>query len=1376
VAQKLYVGFALYSPPPSWLMNRKNCFRTVISSLAIFWASLISTKSLLAQTSVYWDINGVTAGAGGAAPAGEWNATNQFWNTNADGLSGTIAAWTPGVIAIFSAGADATGAYTVGVTGTHNIRGLTFQEGTVTLQGGTLNLAAASTINVAESLSATLDAMSLTGNFALTKDGKGRLKLTGATTNSFTGNFRLGSGTVELATTGGNALGMGNIHIESTFGASGNVNSVTLQLMAADQISDTAHVTVVSRQYRAALFDLNGFQETVGGLTIVGVTGTNNIGVKTGADGVLTVKGDINLHNDRGGSTGNSVRDVLITGTGSRTSVQADSGILDLGGDIRTITVQSRAATLYGSDDATIETTIRNGGIIKAGGQKLILLGTNIYSSGTTISEGTLQLGVGGTTGSIIGDVVNNAFLEFNRSNAYTFAGEISGTGAVNKLGAGILTLSGTNAYTGLTTVMNGSLELQMLGTAGALTGTNVGTNAVIALGDSTANVGLIYKGAGETTDKVLRLAGTTGNVTLTAAGTGAVVFQNALDVSGEGDKTLILTGTNTDANALMGGISDATGGGVTSLQKTGTGTWVLGGANSYTGTTTVNGGTLRLTGAGTISQSALVIQNGNIDVAGAQNVILNGDPDVQLDTKELISYALMMGGGSAGSEATLTIGNDRTLTLNSHVAYSASGNNLGASINGGTLHLGDGVRVFTIQDSSNGDPDLTISSQITAGADTTLMKAGPGRLALTQGMEVNELLVNMGRLDLGGSVNVVSNSLLLGYSNTASLIYSTPGGQLSVGSGSTDTLDIGVNSGVQGYSYGLPSGIMDLRGSSSFTANVGMVSIGVNPHHATNNPINPPPPGLNGATSTTLAAPSGNLVYLPTNSSIIASTSFVMGDAISASVGALPDTHWVEFGEGESTVRTPSMYIGYRKASATVTIREGGSLHIQGVADNARSDLYIGYNAVNTAIAGVSRMEFINGTLTANLRNLVVGWKSGVSGAAGSSTARLTLGEGDHDVDVSGKITLGYVAGNHATVSSFGDGTLNMAAGNLTVAGNVELAMLVATDAAATNPNFASRGTLNLTGGTFTVNGNVITTADALNRNTATVNLDGGTLDMTEGSIGAANALITFNVHSGGLRGLAEYNGGIPLIKTTEGLLTLGGVNSYTGGTVINGGTLEVLVGSRTGVGNTTVNGAGAVLAGEGTVSANALLTLGNIRPGENGGEARGMLTFANDLTLNAAPGSASTLQLGIKGATGIADLSVYAVSQIPDAYDFTSYNSETPNLGDHDLVRVQGSLTWNEGTQLVVEDEGVSYAYGQVFNLLDWNGLLGGGPSLTSLSSEGGVVNAFLTLPSLSGTGFSWDLSLFSQHGVLVVVPEPGRAVLMLLGLGLVGLRRRR
>ncbi len=69
------------------------------------------------------------------------------------------------------------------------------------------------------------------------------------------------------------------------------------------------------------------------------------------------------------------------------------------------------------------------------------------------ISAGLLQLGAGGTTGAIVGNVVNNAAFAINRSNNFTFAGVISGTGTFQQLGTGMTTFTGDNTYTGGTTI-----------------------------------------------------------------------------------------------------------------------------------------------------------------------------------------------------------------------------------------------------------------------------------------------------------------------------------------------------------------------------------------------------------------------------------------------------------------------------------------------------------------------------------------------------------------------------------------------------------------------------------------------------------------------------------------------------------------------------------------------------------------------------------------------------------------------------------------------------------------------------------------------------------------------------------------------------------
>lgn len=103
-----------------------------------------------------------------------------------------------------------------------------------------------------------------------------------------------------------------------------------------------------------------------------------------------------------------------------------------------------------------------------------VFTGNNTYTGGTTISVGTLQLGNGGTLGSIAGNVTNNDALAFDRSDTITYGGQISATGAVNQIGTGTTVLSGNNGYTDGTSVTAGTLQIASdtnLGNAsGALT------------------------------------------------------------------------------------------------------------------------------------------------------------------------------------------------------------------------------------------------------------------------------------------------------------------------------------------------------------------------------------------------------------------------------------------------------------------------------------------------------------------------------------------------------------------------------------------------------------------------------------------------------------------------------------------------------------------------------------------------------------------------------------------------------------------------------------------------------------------------------------------------------------------------------------------
>ena len=104
--------------------------------------------------------------------------------------------------------------------------------------------------------------------------------------------------------------------------------------------------------------------------------------------------------------------------------------------------------------------------------------------------------------------------------------------------------------------------------------------------------------------------------------------------------------------------------------------------------------------------------------------------------------------------------------------------------------------------------------------------------------------------------------------------------------------------------------------------------------------------------------------------------------------------------------------------------------------------------------------------------------------------------------------------------------------------------------------------------------------------------------------------------------------------------------------------------------------------------------------------------------------------------------------------------------DLQNHDYLRIANDLTLNTGGRITVANySGFSPAFGDLFNLLDWGTI--------NLNTWNPATD--LTLPTL-GAGQSWDTSLFITHGVIVVVPEPSRALLLLLGLfGLIARRRR-
>jgi autotransporter-associated beta strand protein len=215
--------------------------------------------------------------------------------------------------------------------------------------------------------------------------------------------------------------------------------------------------------------------------------------------------------------------------------------------------------------------------LLKLGTGTLILSGTNTYTGGTRVDAGTLQIGNGGATGGVVGNITNNAALVFDRSDAVTYGGVISGTGSLTQAGSGALTLSGTSIYTGATTVNAGTLSV---------------TGDISSSSGVTANAGGTLGGTGTVKNITINNGGTLAPGLPSAPGTltatGSLVLQAAatylVQVSPAAQSLTTITGTGGTGTATLNGATlavHAAGGGY----AFGTRYTVLTAANGINGT-----------------------------------------------------------------------------------------------------------------------------------------------------------------------------------------------------------------------------------------------------------------------------------------------------------------------------------------------------------------------------------------------------------------------------------------------------------------------------------------------------------------------------------------------------------------------------------------------------------------------------------------------------------------------------------------------------------------------------------------------------------------------------------------------------------------------
>ncbi|EEW6746999.1 fibronectin-binding autotransporter adhesin ShdA [Salmonella enterica] len=360
----------------------------------------------------------------------------------------------------------------------------------------------------------------------------------------------------------------------------------------------------------------------------------------------------------------------------------------------------AESATLALSQGTLDNNVTGEGQIVKSGSDELMVTGDNTYSGGTTISGGTLTADHADSLGT--GAVANSGVLQVGEGE---LENTLSGSGSLVKTGTGELTLSGDNTYSGGTTITGGTLTADH---ADSLGSGDIDNSGVLKVGEGdlentlSGSGSLVKTGTGE-----LTLSGgndysggtTIIGGTLTAdhadsLGTGAVANSGVLQV-GEGELENTLSGSG-------------------SLVKTGTGELTLSGDNSYSGGTTIIGGTLTADHADSLGTGA-VANSGVLQVGEGEleNTLSGSGSLVKTGTGELtLSGDNSYSGGTTIDDGVL-------------IADHADSLGTGAVANNGVLQVGEGELKNTLSGTGSlvkiGTGELTLSGDNTYSGGTTI-------------------------------------------------------------------------------------------------------------------------------------------------------------------------------------------------------------------------------------------------------------------------------------------------------------------------------------------------------------------------------------------------------------------------------------------------------------------------------------------------------------------------------------------------------------------------------------------------------------------------------------------------------------------------------
>ncbi|EAM9833940.1 autotransporter outer membrane beta-barrel domain-containing protein [Salmonella enterica] len=668
------------------------------------------------------------------------------------------------------------------------------RDDAVTDAHGTFNLTNADgsfAVNtVLENVDATLDPASATGwdGTSLIKQGAGTLILNAE--NTYTGGTTISGGT--LVATNVEALGSGDVTDDATLelntgGAFDNAISGSgqvvksgddvLTLSGANSYSGGTLIsdgTLVASNVEAlgtgdvtndAVLELNtggDFDNAISGSGQVVKSGDETLtfsGSNTYTDGTLISGGTLVATNVEALGTGDVTNNATlelntggdftnnISGTGrveksgDKTLTLSGSNTYTGGTTISGGTLVATNVEALGTGDVTNNATLElntggdfdnaisgSGQVVKSGDETLTLSGTNTYTGGTTISGGTLVATSVDALGS--GDVTDNAVLELNTGG--TFDNAISGSGNVVKSGADTLTLSGANSYTGGTTINGGTL---VASNVEALGSGDVTDNAVLALntgGDFANNIG----GTGSVVksgDDTLTLSGSntyTGGTTIS----GGTLVATSVDALGSGDVT-----NDAVLELNTGGDFDNAISGSGKVEKSGDGTLTLSGANSYTGGTTISGGTLLASnvealGTGSVTNNATLELNtgGDFDnaISGSGNVVKSGADTLTLSGNNSYSGGTTISGGTLVASNVSALGsgdidNYASLQLNASGQFVTA--NLTTHDNATTgIGAGSALRANTLTQEANSTLAVHLTDS-NSGAIVTADRANLG-------------------------------------------------------------------------------------------------------------------------------------------------------------------------------------------------------------------------------------------------------------------------------------------------------------------------------------------------------------------------------------------------------------------------------------------------------------------------------------------------------------------------------------------------------------------------------------------------------------------------------------------------------------------------